>query len=723
MESQNICNVCYQNDSSLRCKKCQYDVCMECIYAYGFPKCPDCKTLYEKDVIPDIHKQYVLNTFRQFLRNDKLFLVRKKMVNFSSDDNIELIKTCPKCLKYIVKKDGEGVCISCGYKICLECEENHKGPCDDIDLINKKFLNEKYMKCPMCLTYIDKIDGCKHMRCLSCGSQFNSENSKEIYYRKFNYMEIRDNSLTYSNRVDNKLTDLDSSIQYYDYLNPFKTLHLGELINNYLLERRCKGLETIHSLIKPFLEDNHKIDDLLYKLLKTNQTIEEFNIEYDPQVGKESLYTNSLYSSLFFVIDNIIQMNVPLTYCIRNITIHGNLPECFDKYKQEDERQKKHIILKTNKTFKFMTSNRLSTISESNDSYKNISDSCSLIKEINPHHLVVFAHYSEKDIWIKKLLSNNVSSKTDIVFYDDIETKTSNFFSLYEGEEFIKIVLDDYMNDLVNDGRAMVIFGRISTSPNIILISFLKKLVNLIKKNKTIFHIHGLVEYDTNEIFHIFKPLLDTAKKRLRENIILSQIRVLEIELNSDEKIFYSQCFTNMGIVLDSERYITNMCNDILNIKGLIASENLLVGKMINLIPLTLNQNIVIGVKFDSTIKYIKNIYINKGITPLVINHKSDLSIIRNCINIFQNTSRQILLLNINVLKKIPILTVKNNIHINAFLYTDFDFYKTISFISIFNKPISSINIIDPNDSVNSIDKLQQYIWCDIQRVLLKDIN
>lgn len=712
------CNICYQNDAPLQCKACLYNVCMECIYTYGQPHCPACFALYDGEIVSDIRKSCILNTFRQYLKNDKLFLVRKKMVNFDND-NIELVRSCPKCLKYIVKKNGEGVCCSCGFIICLECEENHQGACDKERLSSIKFLNEKYMKCPACLTYIEKVDGCNHMRCLSCGSQFNSENSKEIYYRKFNYMDLRDNNLVYTSRNnESKLTDLDTSVQYYDYLDPFKTWNIGELINNYLLEVRYKNFETIHSLIKPFLDSRPGTDEIIFKLLTANKTIEDFSTEYDPKSGKDGLYNSDLYQSLFFVIDNIIKTKKPPTYCIRNIIVHGEFSNLIKKYTPETGRQ--HTI---SRTTNFRTTARLSIVTESNDSLDNISKSLSLIEEIKPSHLVILSSDSEKERWVENLLESKITSKTDIIFYDDIEKKNTDFFSLYEGEENLELLLGDYITNLIKNGRAMVVFGRIPTSPNIILSSFLSQLVSLIKKNQTIFHIHGLVEYRTNEVFRIFKPLLNSSRRRLRENTIDAEIKVLEIDLTPDEKIFYSQCFTDMGIILDGERYVTKMREEVLNVKGLLASENLFMKKMVNNIPLSSHQNLVLGLKFDSTIGNIKSIYREKGYKPLTITSKTDKVATEKIMNRFQNEMNQILLININAIKKIPVLSLDNDIHINAFLFTDFDFRKTINFISLFNKPTTYVHIIDPTASVNSIEKLQQYIWSDIPYMVLKDLK
>ena len=139
----------------------------------------------------EIHAQNVeiLNLGRE-IKNQKQRL-RYQAQSPSSKYN------CVNCKNGFVTGDDE-TCGLCKNTTCLKCMKaggiNHECIQEDVDSVFEMMRTSK--KCPSCLTFISKIEGCNHMFCTECKTPFNwisGEIIKHTFFHNPHYTAYLDN--------------------------------------------------------------------------------------------------------------------------------------------------------------------------------------------------------------------------------------------------------------------------------------------------------------------------------------------------------------------------------------------------------------------------------------------------------------------------------------------------------------------------------------------------
>lgn len=210
------CGLCLteETDRLIKCQ-CGYYTCFECQHMMKKLYCPNCNT---EVVSSYIHKlvsednpiaiDHYISKYYQYdpvKENDefqkKLNIANIEKIIFSRNEKKEkvtFVGRCVKCNSPLIKHTKKNKCIKCDYSTCSFCEEVHPEdvPCNKDTLENLKLLQSTSRKCPGCFSYVCKIEGCDHMRCLACGTQF-SWNSGLKQIRDYGYLEERDKKVIY----------------------------------------------------------------------------------------------------------------------------------------------------------------------------------------------------------------------------------------------------------------------------------------------------------------------------------------------------------------------------------------------------------------------------------------------------------------------------------------------------------------------------------------------
>ncbi|XP_064652741.1 uncharacterized protein LOC135503209 [Lineus longissimus] len=194
-KSSGLCQVCFDYTTTYRRPCCSQVICDNCIKQYcitdvkeGILKihCPilECKSFITKDEI----------VYR--LPND----LKLKFSQYLTDANADpCIKTCPRCShitklgsratelhKRKVKKYGLCMCCTeCDLKWCFPCQAPwHEGvTCkkfrmgdnlvkDWAEMLHPGLRTKNAVKCPKCKIFIERTEGCDHMHCSKCDTDF-----------------------------------------------------------------------------------------------------------------------------------------------------------------------------------------------------------------------------------------------------------------------------------------------------------------------------------------------------------------------------------------------------------------------------------------------------------------------------------------------------------------------------------------------------------------------
>ena len=193
--SRNLeCEICLDTSFFPSRPCCRFKVCDECLKTYITLKVTDGIVHIE---CPNDSGRCQGHIHRNEIRDRLSDDMREKYDRFLVDANADPSqKTCPSCSKiYTVdkellksdsktlKKGLKVICSHCELEWCflcqapfhtdITCKEFRKG-----DLVLRKWAKEvckgkaNAQRCPKCKTYIQKSDGCDHMKCTQCQTDF-----------------------------------------------------------------------------------------------------------------------------------------------------------------------------------------------------------------------------------------------------------------------------------------------------------------------------------------------------------------------------------------------------------------------------------------------------------------------------------------------------------------------------------------------------------------------
>lgn len=204
-----------------------------------------------------------IKEYEEYTRRIKLKEEYKKLLNF--EHNLCKRNNCNGIL------NGDDCCLKCNFYTCRKCNvisnsilDKHICKIDDIE--NKNFL-DNCKKCPNCLTYIIKSEGCDVMFCIICKTFFSYNECKKLYGNLHNpeytiYMKQKNFNLIKLN--------CDEIRNYIDFYNNFifgkskdKTLFTLENLN-YLICFDILQNKTRNSYLKGEI-DNEKYKNLTLK--------------------------------------------------------------------------------------------------------------------------------------------------------------------------------------------------------------------------------------------------------------------------------------------------------------------------------------------------------------------------------------------------------------------------------------------------------------------------
>lgn len=114
-------------------------------------------------------------------KNDILFVKYEKFkINRMVIANKDIMKFCPEinCGSYAKREDEITKFVEClrGHQFCFNCTKGWHGikDCEEVlDEDFEKWKNGKYIKqCPNCKYWTEKNEGCNHMTCRACNSEW-----------------------------------------------------------------------------------------------------------------------------------------------------------------------------------------------------------------------------------------------------------------------------------------------------------------------------------------------------------------------------------------------------------------------------------------------------------------------------------------------------------------------------------------------------------------------
>jgi len=187
------CDVCLEIRPLTARACCNYHVCNECLSNYIAAQVNEKS---DKIIIECLNCDKFMSTteirlrlkYSTFNKEEKLFMKRLHEASIKRDQYL-----CPNCgtvlnvkkssnLKHERKYAIENECNFCGFKTCSRCRSPlHEGiKCKDYIRGDKSMVawakgdSETRMatKCPGCKRWFQKSDGCDHMTCSHCNTQF-----------------------------------------------------------------------------------------------------------------------------------------------------------------------------------------------------------------------------------------------------------------------------------------------------------------------------------------------------------------------------------------------------------------------------------------------------------------------------------------------------------------------------------------------------------------------
>lgn len=215
------------------------------------------------------------STLIRLIPDNALHILLTLMTHSYVESN-PLLRYCPsEGCKYTMKANKLELAVvvcECGFESCLQCGEIWHNPiscellkkwiriCID-DLENAEWLYDNTKKCPKCTFNIEKIGGCNHMQCRSCGYHFCWICREDwTLHQTCNKFEDNDEDITaklihYSTRYMNHKESLRLErgiLDYVVYQMPFLTLEEvtdGTSSDMVFLKRAVKSLRQCRQIL------------------------------------------------------------------------------------------------------------------------------------------------------------------------------------------------------------------------------------------------------------------------------------------------------------------------------------------------------------------------------------------------------------------------------------------------------------------------------------------
>lgn len=298
------CGLCLNEESKelIQCL-CGYYVCFDCQRMMKKLYCPNCnkevtKTYIYKLIAEDdplvidhlITKRYRhdASSKNEAYSNQLLFETVKKSLLKGRSFNVNIVGKCPACNKVMICNSSEPDvhrCTKCNSTVCSYCEEPHPKDqqCNKDVVESLKELRKTSRKCPGCFVYVAKEDGCDHMRCLSCGTQFSWESGKK--HKDFDYLTKRDNNVVY--KPSTEVMELE--VVKVTPVHVVKKSKLTDRVSDFIDSLKVK----IENNIKNMTE---KLSDLIEEEYKNDRDESSYEtiLSRIPMVHKKKLYDNIL---------------------------------------------------------------------------------------------------------------------------------------------------------------------------------------------------------------------------------------------------------------------------------------------------------------------------------------------------------------------------------------------------------------------------------------------
>lgn len=190
-----ICKICLTlitPSNGIILKNCRHEICKKCIANYIKTsldveiKCP-----IIADDTQQCDKFIQDRELRCFITNAEYLIHLKKSLTLAetSIKNSFHCKT-PNCIGWIEIVNQNHLrnfrCVVCNRTNCVKCKSIHEGiSCVEFkrmfghrdenlskNYIQRMLRERKVMKCPKCGILVQKINGCNHLKCLSCKNEF-----------------------------------------------------------------------------------------------------------------------------------------------------------------------------------------------------------------------------------------------------------------------------------------------------------------------------------------------------------------------------------------------------------------------------------------------------------------------------------------------------------------------------------------------------------------------
>ena len=314
--NKDICKVCeeeIENEEIIkrnRCKYCKEIFCDFCYYNHLKESiksakvniyCPNCNNILKEGEI--IQKIYETSDQEKKEAEELINIFKKNIKNFEIINN-KNIRFCPiiGCDSFAVKEKDIFVKCEKGHKFCFNCEKQwHKNrKCENEEEIEKSFeefkkkLNTK--ECPKCTIISIKNEGCNHITCTYCKSNWcwicekQIQNPNEHYKTNPNnscYNKMLDdnfNSNNFCSKCLNELHNLTRINNCEHFIcqncleNIIKNLKADTFIKEKIRDIKCP----IENCENGIINNQETLDYLkihnknLYKVIKRN-TVKNFD--------------------------------------------------------------------------------------------------------------------------------------------------------------------------------------------------------------------------------------------------------------------------------------------------------------------------------------------------------------------------------------------------------------------------------------------------------------